>query len=814
MTTQIEFIKKFCTKGEIRYFDLLDISTKRIFFLSSLEAMNRNKTNKNIAKKVISEMSNLDWELKKYKWIFTGNEVDCETILALPIHDIPDSNFPIYTEGRKKSVSAGRSSGHGLSGIQDSILVSAMQKYIRRNNVMKAVWTVIDRSFMRCDNEGVGAVAKLTHIRNRLKIIYLEDIGIANIDLFEYMYENVDCISLQTKKEKGSKSLFYNNCEPIEKTIVDIVSRMAQSNHTRMISYVKSIPQLIDNKNMYEKVKPYLKHFPSILKTIKYIDKNSEKSARVNLTETLESGNLACFYYFMEVNYPTRKLGSNLKGKDYMFIYSLFYSVFKKKFGSVRCVEIADKWYRSFSNEETYFTYFHLMIMVCFPFVKDGYVENKVDYKERWKDIVMYNIEENPIEIDDYVVDIHTKIGNLNRGLSKNNLAGKNHFVYVGSYVEDEYTANDVARELKNFYEFKTLLSVGYTEKIYLSGDEKEIKKLRDEKKHEKKHEKTHEKKHENEESDLEPEESDSEKDYFEFVGRAQITTSSNKFDSYFARMKRDWKVFKKGEIVFVKGPLPKGRSNVYDILRFYIEAKKVLKLPYIDVEKVELRMTDPIEFFGERYNEDLKKSNIRYAGKVNTENKYTFLVYKNLCGEDIETRKYGVNAKKGRSEGSEAWKKADATLVDFDKLYKKGVCKVFYNETDLGNKEYLKYYILALYFRYLFGIVDHADRNFLIDKKSDLLYSVDEENITTNKEISFMDDKAKNKNRRNIEKGWPDVENDILKILKKWNKKLPKIEKLIDGLDKSLVKGPNLKKKLNERWERLMKDPSFLFKK
>ena len=223
--------------------------------------------------------------------MFPTDEIDPKLLFELPIKSIPSSEYPIYFKNRKGHVSSGHRTSHGLSGIDDSILVSAMQKYIRRNYTQKAIWCVLDRSFMQYD-PGQGSIGKLTHIRNRLKIIFYEDIGIANLDLFMYLYEHLDCISNEPP----------DNCDTIEKTIVDVVSRMSQTKHTRMISFVKSIPQLQDNPTLREKVKPYLKYFPSIHTALEYIKLNSHKTTEINLYETLKTSNIACFYYYTELN--------------------------------------------------------------------------------------------------------------------------------------------------------------------------------------------------------------------------------------------------------------------------------------------------------------------------------------------------------------------------------------------------------------------------------------------------------------------------------------------------------------------------------
>jgi hypothetical protein len=119
-----------------------------------------------------------------------------------------------------------------------------------------------------------------------------------------------------------------------------------------------------------------------------------------------------------------------------------------------------------------------------------------------------------------------------------------------------------------------------------------------------------------------------SESDYFKFIDRAQVTTSKSKNDSYFAKMKRNFKGFKKGQSVFVKGPYLK--EDVYNILRLFVDMKKILGLPYINVDKLTLNMDDTTSFMGEKKVHVLKKKYIRY--NLDTFYKYKFFVYDNLC--------------------------------------------------------------------------------------------------------------------------------------------------------------------------------------
>jgi hypothetical protein len=62
--------------------------------------------------------------------------------------------------------------------------------------------------------------------------------------------------------------------------------------------------------------------------------------------------------------------------------------------------------------------------------------------------------------------------------------------------------------------------------------------------------------------------------------------------------MKKDFKEFKKGDYVFVKGPYI--NDNVFSILRLYVDMKKILGLPYINVDKISLKMSDVTTFMCE----------------------------------------------------------------------------------------------------------------------------------------------------------------------------------------------------------------------
>jgi hypothetical protein len=369
----------------------------------------------------------------------------------------------------------------------------------------------------------------------------------------------------------------------------------------------------------------------------------------------------------------------------------------------------------------------------------------------------MYNIEEPPIVFEEYTMDMHTKEGN-SKGLTKKNLLGIKNFVKEGAYVNDEYTINNLAMELKRYYEFTKLLSGGEIDKSYFNIVEEveEVKEVKD-----------------SEKIIVE------EKDIFEYIARAQVPTSGHKLDSYYAKLKHNYGPFKKDEVLFIKGPFE--NDNVYDIIKLFIEMKKILDIPYVNIIKISLKMSKDF-FEGET---DIKNNVGRNYIRNSLDNNkvYTFIIYENLCGDVNHTAKYGYL----KTQKSTAWINTNATIINWSKV---SSCHHFEVE-DLKNKKYMIEYLEDIYFRYLFGIVDVANRNILITNNT--LYGIDEENIDMNQEANFS---KLTKQFNYINEKWDKIEDEINSILNKWYNKLPEIKSILreDIFSKFLKRLTNIK--------------------
>ena len=79
-----------------------------------------------------------------------------------------------------------------------------------------------------------------------------------------------------------------------------------------------------------------------------------------NFQTFLSQKNIAAAYFFVKLNYKTIDgktiYGKNLKGSTYKKIISIITSIFKQFDMPIKFVDMANFWYRSFNNSETYYT--------------------------------------------------------------------------------------------------------------------------------------------------------------------------------------------------------------------------------------------------------------------------------------------------------------------------------------------------------------------------------------------------------------------------------------------------------------------------
>jgi hypothetical protein len=192
----------------------------------------------------------------------------------------------------------------------------------------------------------------------------------------------------------------------------------------------------------------------------------------------------------------------------------------------------------------------------------------------------------------------------------------------------------------------------------------------------------------------------------FTFLVRTQITTMGSKMDVYLAKDAH-------GKVVVVKGPYASyGEINV---LLSNTEWKKTHGLPY---NAFEVRRLIP-----DRWPEGVPLGARNSVDRTMPSN---FLVFDSYIEEEeIQTKMHS----------SKVWPETE--VVDWDKIPFHFDCK----SRTLTDQEYVDY-IHAVLFRYLLGISDYADRNFVM--KDGRIISIDED--VENKPVHIYTVLKKNK--------------------------------------------------------------------
>ena len=150
-----------------------------------------------------------------------------------------------------------------ISGYDLSVVKSALQKYIRRNNVEMALKMCMEIYYF---DYVEGGKRILTNGLHRLQIIFLEDIGCGNLKLWGQLVEWFDEIYKERDREGGVR-----NREIEIRNLKKIVVNLCKSRKIRCGSFMNAISVI--NENKYDKIKncKYIDNFDGLI-TIEQLD--------------------------------------------------------------------------------------------------------------------------------------------------------------------------------------------------------------------------------------------------------------------------------------------------------------------------------------------------------------------------------------------------------------------------------------------------------------------------------------------------------------------------------------------------------------
>ena len=172
----------------------------------------------------------------------------------------------------------------------------------------------------------------------------------------------------------------------------------------------------------------------------------------------------------------------------------------------------------------------------------------------------------------------------------------------------------------------------------------------------------------------------------------------------------------------------------------------------------------------------DLFESPLGTRNKIEEDKAYPFLICDDLCGS--KKKEFPVEIKNSKLF-------TDEPVVDWKKMKKCRPADVMWlHEND--TPAFMEY-IYNLLFRYVWGIPDYADRNFIYMPKKHRIYSVDDEGMGSDKEPYIQLRKNKSQLIFNF---ISEKQGKILKIIKAWEDDLKKVKKIVDESEYRFAKG------------------------
>jgi DNA-directed RNA polymerase subunit H len=576
---------------------------------------------------------------------------------------------------------------------------SGLQKYIRRGIIDKALYCAGELDlFKDAPNEALGEGAR-TNFLHRLMVIYMEDVE--NISLFDEVDRKMGELFNERQKADRSK-------EKEERLISELVIRMGQSTKARMCSHVRAV--------FNPKYKSIHSMFPSIQVLWAEIEQNKTQQEMEPLEfhcamfkKYLKEKSVLSVYYAFQIEASEQKLKKSLFGSlnPVFFIFQQLISpLFPSK--SERVNKFVQWYKKHIGKMGEGFMCWLLPLLHELEAIPLGQlpVDDGVAYQMTWD----RNRAGVRMEIDKYVEDKHTSKGRQRK-------AGLIEFAFEGALVENQ--ADFVNPLWKQFYEDGKRLDSGVVPEgetavpamvpavpvmaqvappamPSASPPRKgpRIPKRMD----------TDEKV-----DDLPERESTA----YDFVVRTQLTTMGTKMDVYFAKDKA-------GDLVVVKGPYSTRKE--IDILVSNTEWKKKFNLPY---NHFEVRQLMP-----DRWPQGVP---LGARNKIIRNQPAFFLVFESYIEESqLQTIQ----------KSSPLWPPTD--VVDWEKI----PFHIDYKTRALTEQEMIDY-VHALLFRYLLGISDYADRNFVL--KDGRVISIDED--VENHEINLY--RVLQKNKANFVYQW-----------------------------------------------------------
>lgn len=551
------------------------------------------------------------------------------------------------------------------NGYPLDLVKSGLQKYIRRGETEKALYCAGEIDLFKTA-EKEGEVIR-TNLLNRFLVIYMEDVE--NLSILHRVHTLTNQLYEERKKTERRSTV------DEERWMSELIVLLCQSTKARICSHIRAI----FNPTYHTSV--MMAAYPSIRVLWEEIAENeAERVAKSQqklayhsnrFAHYLQKKNILAVYYAFQIAQSEEVLEKRILGsaKPVWFLFNLLSQV-----SPVTTVTMS--WYKNhLKGMKEEFMCWLIPLLSYLEYLPKGNIP-RVDttYPMNWD----YNRAGNVLVMDDYVVDRHTKMGRSKSLID---------FAMIGAHVENEAEyVNPLWKAFyndgKRFEEGSPVLGEASSEATVSEAtiSEATISDTASSTSNEVIYDFEEERKNPPNETAA-----------YDFIVRTQISTSNSKMDVYLATDTTTKK------LVIVKGPY-QSRKEI-TILKSVTEWKKAHHLPFVPFI---VRSLLP-----DRWPEGVA---LGARNRISRSDPAYFFVFDCvICKEEIQTKMHS----------SKVWPLTE--VIDWKKI----PLHFDYEARLLTNQEW-KDYVHALLFRYVVGISDLADRNFLM--RNGRVISIDED--------------------------------------------------------------------------------------
>lgn len=293
-----------------------------------------------------------------------------------------------------------------VNGYDFDVAKSALQKYIRRGEGNKALRIASELDLFRWVE---GADGLVTNFYNRLRVIMLEDIGMADAYLL---------LEVAPKLERwrtGEKEL--------SRDLLEVVWSMCLTNHTRSYSHLRAGTKFWNLKTEEKKFG---------LTSNETLEVQSWASA---LDDAIHREDLGQAWFWtnkilgvkLKGRYKTDKARSNRSG---FLVFEILENACKTDIEK-QTIDVCRRWYTTLKVKEQFLCVLHAMTICVLRRNSLLTQRKRIEYEGDILENYDFSLLNNRQDFEDYVLDKHTAIG---RQLGRNQI----DFAVEGAYVSYE----------------------------------------------------------------------------------------------------------------------------------------------------------------------------------------------------------------------------------------------------------------------------------------------------------------------------------------------------------------------------------------